>query len=59
MNIIMMQVVWLGGNPLSEEPEYRNKVTRILTQISKLDNIGQPRFAKHKWLLNTSSPPWP
>lgn len=34
-----MQILWLSDNPLSQETDYREKVTKILPQVTKLDNI--------------------
>ena len=36
-----LKVVWLTGNPLSNEPGYRPRVLKKLQQVKKLDNTGE------------------
>jgi hypothetical protein len=35
------QILWLSDNPFSQEPEYEDNVSRLLPQVSKLDNAGE------------------
>ncbi len=38
----LVQVIWLSGNPLCNEPGYREEVSKMLPQVMMLDNKSKP-----------------
>ena len=38
---VALQILWLSDNPLSHKPGYEENVSRILPQVTKLDNVGE------------------
>ena len=39
-NIILFQVLWLAGNPISSQPNYRYTVAQMLPQLQQIDQSG-------------------